>query len=455
MNPWYAAFPLFAVEARSLTGGDENHQELMIPTETSAFLQHAVNWPFAPMLSRLGMSVGMGVFIGLEREHSQKAGVRTFTLTALTGCLGGAMGTVYSVVALAFCGMSVAWMNYRQMQRQQKLALTTSIALTLSAFCGVLFGQGHVFTPAVAGILTAALLAWKQPISRFAIGLTDKELRSAILLAILTFVILPVLPDHAVDPWGLIEPRSNWLSVIIIAGIGFINYILMKLMGARGMEITAFFGGLVNSRKVIVELAGRLRESGAILLPTVYRGILLATAAMLLRNGLIVVFLAPRATLQCILPLALMILVNALLWRRVPAVEAASGEPASLVLESPFRLSAALKFGLVFLILNVVGALAQRQFGAASFYFVSMAGGLLSSASSIASAATLMARNEISMTTGVNGIILSSLTSILINVPLVRGLTRDARLKRQIAIALAVIAGMGLIGVVANHILFA
>src|SRR6202012_2974262 len=100
---------------------------------------------------------------------------------------------------------------------------------------------------------------------------------SAILLAILTLVIFPVLPSQTVDPWGLIEPQSNWASVIIIAGIGFVNYILMKLLGPRGMEITAFFGGLVNSRKVVVELTTRLKQLGEAVLPSVYRGIMVAT----------------------------------------------------------------------------------------------------------------------------------------------------------------------------------
>jgi uncharacterized membrane protein (DUF4010 family) len=74
-------------------------------------------------------------------------------------------------------------------------------------------------------------------------------------------------------------------------------------------------------------------------------------------------------------------------------------------LESPFQLSAALKFGLVFLALNLVGGLAQRNFGSGSFYFVRIAGGLLSSASSIASAATLISRHQIGASTGVNGVI--------------------------------------------------
>jgi uncharacterized membrane protein (DUF4010 family) len=286
--------------------GNSTNPKSMAAIEPTDLLEHIVPWPFLPVLSRMGLAVATGIFIGLEREHNQKTGVRTFALTALLGCLGGLLGNLFAAIGLGFVAMIVAGINYREIVRRERLVITTSAAIMVTGFAGILFGQGHVFTPGVAGVITAALLAWKRPISQFALGLSDKELRSAILLAILTIVILPVLPAHPVDPWRLIDPRSNWLSVVIIAGIGFVNYILMKLLGVRGMEITAFFGGLVNSRKVIVELGLRLREVGAALMPSVQRGVLLATRAMIIRNVLIVAVLAFPAVGYCVIPLGLM-----------------------------------------------------------------------------------------------------------------------------------------------------
>lgn len=420
----------------------------------SDLLESVARWPFIPILERLGMAIAVGLLVGLEREHSHKAGVRTFALTAMLGCLGGLMGEAFAIVVLGFVAISVIGMNYRQMVQQQKLALTTSAALTIVALTGILFGQGHRFTPAVAGIVTAALLALKQPISKFVVELSDLELQSALLLAVLTFIIYPALPDHPVDPWGLIEPRSNWASVIIIAGIGFANYVLMKLLGARGMEITAFFGGLINSRKIIVELGLRLREVGLSLLPSVHRGILLATGAMLIRNGLIIAVLAGQGIPRFAAPLALMLLVNVWLWLRIPKPETKPEETPPVSVESPFKLSAALKFGLVFLCLNVVGTLAQRQFGSASFYFVSIAGGLLSSASSIATAATLMNNHEIDVVTGINGVIFSSVTSILANIPLIQSLIKEHALRVKIFAALGLVAVAGLVGIGVNVLLF-
>ena len=421
--------------------------------DLSPELQEAIHWPFLPALTRLALAVAIGVFVGLEREHSGKAGVRTFALTSLLGSATGMSGGFYPAASLAFTALIVVFLNARNLMMRTKMATTTSMGLILVAVCGILCGEGHIFTPVATALITAGLLAWKQPISGFVGGLTGQEVRSAILLGVLTFIIYPVLPSHPVDPWGLVEPQSNWASVIIIAAIGFVNYILMKWLGPRGMEITAFFGGLINSRKVVVELTGRLRAVGSVLGASVYRGIMLATGAMVLRNGLIVLIFASQAAAQCALPLTLMLLVSILLWVRHPLQSGSEGQ-ASLSLESPFQLSAALKFGLVFLSLNVVGGLAQRNFGAGSFYFVSIAGGLLSSASSIASAATLISRHEISATTGVNGVVLSSLTSILINIPLMRSIIKEAAFCRKLNFALVTVAVAGLVGVGFNALIF-
>ena len=181
---------------------------------------------------------------------------------------------------------------------------------------------------------------------------------------------------------------------------------------------------------------------------------MLATGAMLIRNGLIVAVLATRAAVRCVIPLLLMLLVSAVLWLRAARNAEVGPRKDALHVESPFKLSAALKFGLVFLALNVAGALAQRHFGTASFYFVSMAGGLLSSASSIAAVASLMARDEIAIGVGVNGIVLSTLTSVLANIPLIHGLMPEKVLKRKIDAELMAIAAVGLVGVALNNFVF-
>ncbi len=412
---------------------------------TSALFHRVEVWPFVETLAKMGLAVAIGTLVGLEREHNGKAGVRTFALTALLGSMGGMLGDVYGALAMFFVAIFIGLMNWREMIKVKKLALTTSVALTVVGFAGIMCGMGHFLTPVAAAVITAGFLSMKEPISGFAGRISDKEIRAAILLAVLACIIYPILPVQAVDRWGLIEPRENWVAVIAIAAIGFVNYILLKLLGPKGMEITAFFGGLVNSRKVIIELLERTRAAGAGLAKAARKGVVLATGAMLLRNALIVTLFAVTAMERCAVPFAVMLIVCAVLWWRQSKI-ADSGPPPTIPLESPFKLTAALKFGVVFLALNVAGALANRYLGAASFYVVSVLGGLLSSASSITSAASLIANHQVSVETGANGVILSSITSVLANIPFVRAMAADQSLRRASVRSLILVAAAGLLG---------
>jgi hypothetical protein len=166
----------------------------------------------------------------------------------------------------------------------------------------------------------------------------------------------------------------------LIASIGFANYILLKLYGARGIELTGFLGGLVNSTVTVAELAGRVRETPE-LAGVAYRGVMIATAAMVVRNGILLAILAPRA-LVAAAP-ALILMLGACLILAFAHGRPTDSNPAkslALPLKSPFSLQSTFKFGLIFLALQVVGTLAQRALGQFGFYAISIAGGLISSA---------------------------------------------------------------------------
>jgi len=233
----------------------------------------SAEWPYLWALARLVLALALGLFVGLERERRGKeAGLRTFAFAALLGCLGGLLGESYALFGLVMVGVLVIFLNVHRLRSHHDTELTTSAALLVVGFTGVLSGQGHTLTPAAAAVLTAALLSWKERLSGFSLGLTDTELRSAILLAILAFVIYPALPEGSVDPWGLVEPRAAWVTVLLIAGIGFANYVLLKAYGNRGIELTGFFGGLVNSTVTVTALAVRVRETHG-LVDAAYRAI--------------------------------------------------------------------------------------------------------------------------------------------------------------------------------------
>jgi uncharacterized membrane protein (DUF4010 family) len=424
------------------------------------------SWPYLPTLARIGLAIAIGLFIGIERERRHKeAGLRTFAFTAILGAVGGMLGESFSLLALGLVGILVIFLNLETIRTGEGAEITTSAALFVTGFAGLLVGQGHTFTPTALGIATAALLAWKEPLAGFSHGLTEAELRSAILLAILAFVAYPVLPTGSIDPWGLIEPRPAWVTVLLIAGLGFMNYILLKLYGARGIELTGFLGGLVNSTVTVTELTQLARSAGGQLSDVTYRGVVLATAAMLIRNAVILGLLAPIALLHCAVPLALMVGGaafavathgrNSSIGRATVSDGQTGGavqEPLLPALESPFSLTAAFKFGIIFLILQIGGTLAQRAVGDWGFYAVSVVGGIVSSASAVASAANLAAAGTLPPEVAGIGALAASAASAIVNLPLVARLAKDRVLAWKLTWVLGGIVLLGALGIIVQDL---
>ena len=397
-------------------------------------------------IERLLLALAIGMFVGLEREWRRKqAGVRTFGFVALLGSLGGLLGENYALLSIALLGLLIVFLNLQTLRVGKGTELTTSVALLVTGLSGVLCGQGETVTPVAVAVITAALLSWKERLKGFSIGLSETELRAAIMLAMLTFVIYPALPQGSIDPWELVEPREAWLTVILVAGIGFVNYVLWKLYGTRGIELASFLGGLVNSSVAVVELAKRVHETQGRLVDVAYRGIILATAAMVVRNALLLTILSPQALQSSALALALMLAAMGLSLVRRPSLPS---EPVdtlpTLHFESPFSLRSALKFGLLFLTLQIFAVLAQRMLGQVGFYTISVLGGLISSASAVATAATLAAHGTLAPNVAGTGAVLASIASAMVNLPLVARLAHERQLTQQLAVTLGLILALGL-----------
>lgn len=410
-----------------------------------------IKWPYLVSLTRLSLALALGLLIGLERERRGKdAGLRTFGLIALLGAMGGTLGDNYAYLILFLTGILAVFLNVQRLRTNGSNELTTSAAMLVTCVVGILCGKGHTATPASIIVIVTALLAWKDRLTGFSLGLTENEMRSALLLAILAIVIYPALPIGAIGPWQLIEPRTAWVTVILIAGIGFANYVLWKMYGTRGIVMAGFLGGLVNSSITVSELAARARDNQPETISAAYRGILLATSAMLIRNGALLVILAPAAAVPATLPFVLMLLLTSIWFfadRNVPGRENVN-HAEQVELPLPFSLSAALKYGLVFLILHIAGVIAQRGFGEAGFYAVSLIGGVVSSASAVAAAASLVDNGSVPSHVASTGAVIASLASVLINLPLVLR-AHNRRLTWRLGVATLSITVIGILGALA------
>lgn len=416
-----------------------------------AVISPVTDWPYLEMLTRFALALALGLLIGLERERRKKeAGLRTFGFIAVLGAVGASLGDTYAYIVLCLTGLLTIFLNLQDMRTHEGTELTTSAAMLVTCVAGIMCGKGHTLTPAAIMVSSTALLAWKDILQGISIGLTERELRSALLLAILAIVIYPALPTGSIGPLGLIQPRAAWATVILIAGIGFVNYVLWKAFGARGVTIAGFLGGLVNSSVTVNELASRISVSavGAVA-AAAYRGILLATVAMVMRNMVILALLAPAVAVAGIGAFGAMLAATAffVFVRRHPADMASlpADETQENQIVLPFSLWSALKYGLIFLLLHIVGVLTQKYFGNVGFYVVSVIGGAVSSASAVAAAASLAAEGKLALDVAATGAILASLASVAINLPFVLRVP-NRRFVLSIAVAMSVIAGVGLAG---------
>jgi uncharacterized membrane protein (DUF4010 family) len=400
-------------------------------------------FPVLDIAVKIAVTLALGLLVGFEREWSNKdIGARTFAMASLLGLLGSLLGPGAVLISGAAILIVVTLANVRGLRVARKLEATTSLALALIFLLGILVGEGHLFTPVACAILVAMLLALKPQFRAFAGGLTQPEVRSAILLALLGFVVWPLLPDRFIDPWQLIQPREAWVIVVVIACLGFLNYVLLRVYGSRGVYLTAILGGLVNSTASAAELASTLSATGltSLTIPV----LLLTSMAMFVRNVLILAIFAPAAVRTAATPLLAMTAVAGYWiyrdYRKAGDVEQAP----SLTLPSPVSLGRVLRMGLLFLAVQVLATLGQRHLGGAGFQIVSTLGGLFSSASSTAAAANLAKHGTVTAAQAGIAAVLTSMASASMNLPMLQRQkeTRPAMHELLATSALQISAGL-------------
>jgi len=392
----------------------------------------------------------LGMLLGLEREWSNKsAGIRTFTLTSLVGAaiaihgqmalltLGGALVLLQGAL-LGIRGLIVS--ARPNLNQDSGLALTTSTSLFVAYVVGVLVGMNYLLIGVIIAITSSLLLVLRRELHQFANQLSHQEVRGAAEFAIISFVVYPLLPTGTYGPWNAIDPQLIWLLVIAVSAIGFVNYAIMQRYGSRGMLITGFFGGLVNSTAVIGEIANRAKTNTNIL-DLAVATILVADAAMAIRNLIIVIAFVPQSAFSISLPLGLIGIGGIAL----TGYERNWTGNVELDLDSPFSSKNALTFGGLFLIVLMITAGAQQMFGTAGFLLTSFLSGLLSSGTTTTTAVSLASTGQITPSVAAQGVLAGTLASIFVKIWLAVGINRD--LLVPVSIRSTYLVLFGLVGV--------
>ena len=213
------------------------------------------------------VAFAVGLLIGIERErnkgegpHRAAAGVRTFILVALAGAIAQRVGGVGVAVGGAFVALA-ALASYRR-SRSEDPGLTTEVAMLVTFLIGVL---AMIALPLAAGlgVVVALVLASKSTLHGFIRDtLTEQELHDALLLAAAAVVVLPLLPDRAIDPWNAFNPHTLWLLVVLVMAINAGGYVALRLLGpGAGLALAGFVGGFVSSTATIAAMGDRARAA--------------------------------------------------------------------------------------------------------------------------------------------------------------------------------------------------
>jgi uncharacterized membrane protein (DUF4010 family) len=406
---------------------------------------HGASSAFPPGITavKLAVALAIGLLIGFEREWAHKDfGVRTFSLTALLGALTALISAPIMLTGMVATALMAVLLNVRDIVKSRTVEGTTSVALMVTFILGALAGGGHMFTSVATAIVTTWLLSLKPQFTQFAGGVRAEEIRSAVMLGLFGFVIWPLLPNRYVDPWKLLQPREAWVTVVVVACIGFVNYVLLRLYGKQGVTLTAILGGLVNSTAAAAELVTTLPRVG--LLSQLLRAVLLTSMAMFARNVVLLCLFARSAVKFAVLPLLSMMLVALYFAFRRRLVEGEEQE-LELHLSSPISLKKVSSFGLLFLVIQILGALGVRWLGSSGVFLVSVIGGTFSSASTTAAAANLVAHGTITAMQAGTATVLTSVASTTMNLPIVYRQIKDKTEVREIFMATALQAAIGIL----------
>jgi uncharacterized membrane protein (DUF4010 family) len=329
-----------------------------------------------PLIARLGLALAIGLLVGLERgwrerdapEHSRTAGIRTYGIAGLLGGIFGAIAQASAstaVLVAGFIGFAAvfAWFKYHEAEHDEDYSVTGVIAALAVFALGALAVLGDYVAAAAGGAALAGILASREVLHGLLKKMTWVELRSALILASMTAIVLPMLPNRPIDPWGGLNPWEIWFFTVLMAAISYLGYAAIRLLGeARGLTVSALAGALVSSTAVTAALA-RMAKGAAN--PVGLAGAAsLAAMVSLLRVLLVTVIVQASVAPFIVLPVLAGASVFAgggllLLWRggRHGAFESGGGP------RNPFELMPLLAFAFVFAVVATASAILARQWG--------------------------------------------------------------------------------------------
>lgn len=326
--------------------------------------------------------LGLGLMMGLERERraGTNAGLRTFGLVGLAGALCAMLAQEAGIpwlipaTALGLLVMMVA-ADLHPADPDGKPDTTTTVALLLCFLFGVLLGYGHLVLSVALTLAATALLYFKAELHDVTHRLTRQDIVSFLQFAVITFVVLPILPDQGYGPYGRLNPHEIWLMVVLTAGVSLAGYAALRIAPrANLVPLLGLLGGLVSSTATTLVFSrhARRESAGTYMALTV---IAIANLVLLLRMTLLAAVLSP-ALLPSLAPvLGAGLALGAILPLR-DALRLSRARGPLPEIGNPVGLRNALLFGAGYALVLVLASFVHDKAGAAGVYTLAFVSGL-------------------------------------------------------------------------------
>ncbi len=378
------------------------------------------------IVKSLALTLILGFLIGMQRtltyiHRDEKifAGSRTFSMIALSGYLSGWLNEYILYFSLLVTAMFIFLFSLSyvlKVQSFKRWGMTTQISAILTFFLGLMVWFKLENYAIFIGVLIIVLLEMKPRLQRLETRISHTDINAVILLLVMSFIILPILPDEMVGPYKIFNPYKTWLMAVIIAAISFIGYVAIKILGQKhGVFLTGAAGGLISSTAVSISLS-QMFDKRYRLLNNYAGGIAIACTFMYIRVLFEAFVIYPDLAFRLMpayLGAALTgLLFSYYLYKHSVSADISFENPS--ISKNPLELSEALKFGLLFGIIYGAIAFVQTRYGNIGVYIVSFLSGITDVDAITLSLSQLAKDDKLSKIASMNGIVIASVTNSLV-----------------------------------------
>lgn len=401
----------------------------------------------AAPLEAFSTALGIGLLVGMERERrpDSAAGLRTFALVAMLGCLFALLGEktggpwILAVGLLVVAAAMVA-SNFSALQEEQYRGFTSEAAIIVTYGLGAAVWFGYSTLAVMLAITTTVLLYFKAELRQFSERMTPKDINSILQFAVLSLVILPILPSQDYGPYNAFNPRQIWWMVVLISGLALSGYLALRIIGARhGAALLGIFGGLASSTATTLMFSRHARDHNDLVRMAAIV-IVIANVMVMIRLGFVSSVVAPTLVAPIAIVFACGIVPGVLMALYGWKVLSAGGELPMPEVKNPTELKTAISFGLLYAVVLLASAWLQDIAGNKGLFIIALASGITDADASVLSTLRLFNLEKIASGEAVIAVTLALMANLIFKIGLVLSIG-GSRLARHALPGLIAIGG--------------